>query len=189
MHLHCHLEEIILDFGPIYGFWLFSFEHYNGFLGNYPTNRKDIESQLFRRFVNDFCILDLKSPAFLSSEMENVFSKLKCGGKQRGTLLSQSGTMTNLDVVRKSSSKCIVSETECDLPSSYELTIRSKKVGVVSQNEMPYLREMYRNLYDSISYDDDFIICPSYQETKEIYFMENILGFRNGRSKMYLYMS
>lgn len=26
MHLHMHLKECILEFGPIYSFWLFSFE-------------------------------------------------------------------------------------------------------------------------------------------------------------------
>lgn len=26
MHLHCHIKECVLDFGPIYSFWLFSFE-------------------------------------------------------------------------------------------------------------------------------------------------------------------
>ena len=38
MHLHCHLKDIILDFGPVQEFWLFSFERYNGILGNQPTN-------------------------------------------------------------------------------------------------------------------------------------------------------
>lgn len=26
MHLHCHLTECVQDYGPIFGFWLFSFE-------------------------------------------------------------------------------------------------------------------------------------------------------------------
>ena len=24
MHMHCHLKEVILDYGPVYAFWLFS---------------------------------------------------------------------------------------------------------------------------------------------------------------------
>lgn len=35
IHLHCHLVDCILDFGPVYSFWLFSFERYNGILGSY----------------------------------------------------------------------------------------------------------------------------------------------------------
>ena len=26
MHLHCHIKECIFDYGPVYSFWLFSFE-------------------------------------------------------------------------------------------------------------------------------------------------------------------
>ena len=26
MHLHCHLHSVLLDYGPVFGFWLFSFE-------------------------------------------------------------------------------------------------------------------------------------------------------------------
>ena len=33
MHLHGHLKEVLLDFGPAQEFWLFSFERYNGMLG------------------------------------------------------------------------------------------------------------------------------------------------------------
>ncbi|OAD68817.1 hypothetical protein PHYBLDRAFT_66923 [Phycomyces blakesleeanus NRRL 1555(-)] len=35
MHLHFHLRETVLNFGPVYGYWLFSFERCNGILKNY----------------------------------------------------------------------------------------------------------------------------------------------------------
>lgn len=38
MHMHCHLKSVILDFGPLYAFWLFSYERYNGILGNQPSS-------------------------------------------------------------------------------------------------------------------------------------------------------
>ena len=33
MHLHLHIKEVVLNFGTVYGFWLFTYEHYNGILG------------------------------------------------------------------------------------------------------------------------------------------------------------
>ena len=33
MHLHTHITDCILDYGPVYSFWLYSFERYNGILG------------------------------------------------------------------------------------------------------------------------------------------------------------
>lgn len=51
MHLHCHLCECVLDFGPVYGFWCFSFERYNGILGSLHVNNHQIEVQLMRKFI------------------------------------------------------------------------------------------------------------------------------------------
>ena len=53
IHLHAHLAEGILDFGPISTFWLFSFERFNGLLGEEPTNNRSIEIQMLQRFIND----------------------------------------------------------------------------------------------------------------------------------------
>jgi hypothetical protein len=49
MHLHLHLKECILDYGPLYAFWCFPFERYNGMLGNFPTNLRHIEPQLMKK--------------------------------------------------------------------------------------------------------------------------------------------
>lgn len=50
-HLHGHQLECILDFGPIYAFWLFSFERYNGIFEHFHTNNRDVAAQLFRKFL------------------------------------------------------------------------------------------------------------------------------------------
>ena len=50
MHLHGHLKECVLDFGPLRSYWLFAFERYNGILENQPTNNANIEPQLMRKF-------------------------------------------------------------------------------------------------------------------------------------------
>lgn len=43
MHLHGHLVSCIRQYGPLYSFWLFSFERYNGILGNISKNERNIE--------------------------------------------------------------------------------------------------------------------------------------------------
>ena len=40
-------------------FWLFSFERFNGLLGDQPTNNCSIEVQLMQRFLNDNAHLQL----------------------------------------------------------------------------------------------------------------------------------
>ena len=34
MHLHAHLSDCVNNFGPMSSFWLFSFERFNGILGD-----------------------------------------------------------------------------------------------------------------------------------------------------------
>ena len=51
--MHAHLKEDILNFGPVYEYWLFSFERYNGILGNQPTNNRLAEPQIMQRFIGD----------------------------------------------------------------------------------------------------------------------------------------
>ena len=49
----------MLDFGPSHAFWCFPFERYNGILGSYPTNKKAVEVQFMRKFVNSQSLRDL----------------------------------------------------------------------------------------------------------------------------------
>lgn len=52
IHLHNHLKDCIEDYGPVYAFWLFSYERLNGIMGSYHTNGKNISAQLFSRFLD-----------------------------------------------------------------------------------------------------------------------------------------
>lgn len=51
LHLHLHLKQCFLDYGPAHSFWCYSFERYNGLLGSYSTNNKAVEVQIMRKFI------------------------------------------------------------------------------------------------------------------------------------------
>ena len=52
MHLHLHLDSTIEDVGPLYAYWAFSYERYNGYLKNIDTNQKDsFEMTFMKRFL------------------------------------------------------------------------------------------------------------------------------------------
>ena len=36
-NMHGHLKEAVEDYGPVFGFWLFSFERHSGILGRFVT--------------------------------------------------------------------------------------------------------------------------------------------------------
>ena len=51
MHMHAHLRECIEDFGPVYSFWCFSFEWYNGILEHMKKNWHAPEIQIMEKFT------------------------------------------------------------------------------------------------------------------------------------------
>ena len=55
MHMHMHLKDCIKDFGPVYSFWCFAFERFNGILGKYQTNNHAISIQVMRKTCHLNC--------------------------------------------------------------------------------------------------------------------------------------
>lgn len=86
MHLHCHLKECILDFGPLHGFWCFPFERYNGVLGNVPNNNRSIEAQMMNRFVTDNTLMSMPLPDTFTELRQHIPQ----GNKVVGSLLEGS---------------------------------------------------------------------------------------------------
>ena len=69
MHLHGHLVDCIKDYGSVYGFWLFSFERYNGVLGNFHNNKKNVTAQLMHQFILESQCYQLVTPALFREEL------------------------------------------------------------------------------------------------------------------------
>ena len=88
MHLHCHLKDILLDYGPVQEFWLFSFERYNGILGNQPTNNRAIEEQLMKRFIRDNMVNSFKFPQQFKDDFSSIVINEKLIGSVGETHLT-----------------------------------------------------------------------------------------------------
>lgn len=89
MHMHCHLQECVKDYGPLHGFWLFSFERFNGLLGQQPNNNRSVEVQLMDRFVRETVLASIVTP----EEFKDDFSSIFCSGPQ--TTGAVSDTLSN----------------------------------------------------------------------------------------------
>ncbi|OAD65487.1 hypothetical protein PHYBLDRAFT_176081 [Phycomyces blakesleeanus NRRL 1555(-)] len=67
-----HLHESMLNFGPVYAFWLYNFERYNGKLKNIKTNRRNgLEVTFMRVFLEKAFI-----GSFLRAYSTNLSSPL-----------------------------------------------------------------------------------------------------------------
>lgn len=76
MHLHTHIINCVLDYGPVHNFWLFSFERFNGILGDFKTNQRAVEIQLMRKFLRDQEIRDLPFPSLFQEHFRQVFQQM-----------------------------------------------------------------------------------------------------------------
>ena len=83
LHLHGHIKECMLDYGPVYSFWLFAFERLNGVLGSYHTNSRDISLQLMRRFIST---TEYGSHNWPTEFKDQFSSLLKCHQYSKGSL-------------------------------------------------------------------------------------------------------
>ena len=75
MHLLGHLKECVLDYGPIYNFWCFSFERFNGILCSFKTNNRSIEIQLMRKLLSDHFSLSASLPSEFEENFLSMFSR------------------------------------------------------------------------------------------------------------------
>lgn len=142
MHLHGHLKECVLDYGPIYNFWCFSFERYNGILSSFKTNNRCIEIQLMRKLLSDHFISSAALPnefeeyflpifsRHLMNSAENIADIVKLGPKLVNAALSSN----LLDIDWK------MLESEVHLP-------RFHKVRTLDLDDLSSLLSVYKSMY------------------------------------------
>lgn len=125
MHLHGHLADCIKDYGSVYGFWLFSFERYNGTLGNFHTNKKNVTAQLMRHFIFESQCLQLVTPDMFKDQFYSLLPV------QRNISEIHSSCLSSSDF------KFV------NIPSV-------SKFGCLTPSDYTYLTAMYSHLYNSI---------------------------------------
>lgn len=95
MHLHCHLCECVMDYGPLHSFWCFAYERYNGILGAMPNNNRSIECQLMQRFLRESQALSFPNPGEFSEDLLPLFPKIQQTGSVADTMSSIQHTATD----------------------------------------------------------------------------------------------
>lgn len=186
MHLHAHLCECIEAYGPVYTFWLFSFERYNGLLGRIPTNRKGVEKQMFRRFMKNLHVMRGSDSVALADMSHMQFLHAECAASAGATnqVGSVNATMEPtdvsdyLDLLRMSAHDFPI--VGSDWSKFRELiTCYSSKNYVLNDNEFRCLCLLYRAMYET----DDIEICPNGQKFSHFKVGNELFGSRNSRTR------
>lgn len=166
MHLHLHLKECLLDYGPVHGLWCFALERYNGVLGKYHTNNQAIEAQVMKKFLCEQQVRSLEGP----SEAEDLFCSLRV--KLSGSLLESAINNDDIFTFRA------LADID-QINSDYSITSKSMikllapiYSGTFTSNEIHQLKIMYTYIYPSknITYMSHFYESSKRCEMADEYF-------------------
>ena len=131
MHMHTHLHECIMDFGPSHGFWLFAFESYNGLIGKQSNNR----SIFMQRFI------DYHKPLLFPNKHQKEFSNLFSRQRVVGTLSEMlSKTPTTTPHSTSLGNKWTIDSLAANLPRYYSR-------GIFAQSEVESLLNLYSKMF------------------------------------------
>ena len=161
MHMHGHLADCINNYGPISSFWLFSFERYNGILGKFANNKKNIEEQLMRKFLAITHAKSFQSDLFSHIHMNPDLVE--------GVAIDDLTSMGKEHVDRLISNESYITPTlplsrvKWDDPSDVYLP---KKCMLVSldRGEVKLLASVYSILFPDLSFSLDTLpfVCKKY---------------------------
>ena len=166
LHLHLHLKDIMLDFGPSHAFWCFPFERYNGILGSYSTNMKAIEVQFMRRFLTSQSVKSLSK--FVDEELSSLLPNNTITSPAPLLADSVAIKLLNMSNCRVSSFSSIDNVVEL-LPPLHE--------NVFCAELMEQLEIIYRQLYTT-SYDIS-LLSPFYLRSNRIRLAGALIGSDN----------
>ena len=128
MHLSCHLIECIEDYGPLHGFWCFGFERFNGILGAYPNNNRDVSITMMKKVLDEIELdITVDDPDF-----QQFIAEMSSVQKIVGSL-KESAALTQDDHILKPFKEYIVPSSLIRLLSLMYRTVYGETLGTISQ--------------------------------------------------------
>ena len=126
MHLHMHLKQTLLDYGPAYASWCFTFERYNCILGSYHTNKREIEPQIMKKFSQNQALKGLDIP--LDEEFNQLllvnYRSFLCNEEKKDSLSLFNYMQNPLERISTLSTFAFKSSNDISLlPPFYESTL------------------------------------------------------------------
>lgn len=141
LHLHLHLKEVYLDFGPSHAFWCYPFERYNGILGSFPTNNKAVEIQFMRKFINSQSVQSVRCLA--DQQLLSLFPPVSADS-QVCTLSSLVSDQVNIESLLTMSSSPLTSFRS--IPT-FATQLSPIHEIVFPSDTITLLRQLYSQLY------------------------------------------
>jgi len=162
MHLHTHLVQTFKDFGPPHSTWCFAFERFNGIIGSYHTNRKEIENQLMKKFSQAQKLYNMDLP--FEDNLLSIISHRYCYEQQTNSC----STLYLMRMAQEQLSS--IANFACgsgiaSIPPYYE--------HVFTATELQWLTCIYNQLYPE---QTGLIVSPFYRMCGRIKLTGDLIG-------------
>ena len=154
MHMSCHLKDIMLDYGPVHGFWCFSFERYNGVLEAMQKSWINPEKQLMQKFLDLQIVssIDVSPSAATSSDFATLvraeITALRNTQKASGSVCQMS--YESVDIIQQlhslSGSTSYIDPQE----KPFHRVIQPLYEKCFTDEELGYLSNVYKAIYPHI---------------------------------------
>ena len=157
MHLHLHLKECMLDYGPMHSFWCFPFERYNGVFESFQKNWICPELQVMTKFFN---FQEAKSQLSLT---DACFDWLH--NEETSCQDSIQQTLADPSMLQRYSRHVFCSIEQIDATNSliYESTSKVSE-KLFSLDEVEWLRNVYFALYPLSKITQVFMVHDVFNE-------------------------
>ncbi|CAH1232939.1 Hypp536 [Branchiostoma lanceolatum] len=184
MHLHAHLKDCMEDFGPVYSFWLFSFERLNGILGDQPNNNREVELQIMRKFDKERHLLDVGEPTHFSESFSQLTSSMV-------DILKEDNRGTNDGVGvgpwgELSSYKTPLENKPWSINEKLNVQFEKGVASVLIDDDFGNVVDMYKTIYPSLP--SNTFIPRSYLKLKTIRVTGSVIGSYISRSSRSSYI-
>ena len=178
MHFHTHLIECIIDYGPVYAFWLFSFERYNGCLGSFPTNKKNIELQIMRQFHRTQYFKSEAKPDTFNEDFLSCFESLS--HTQVGSLaLSNCELDEQVYLTARTMIKGELTQGPLWLTTEDRIEVQGKqREGLVSGTHLTYLKASLKTFLRNINTDQ---VSGAFKMYQSVQYLGEIFGSTESR--------
>ena len=154
MHMVCHLRDIMLDYGPVYGYWCFSFERYNGMLESMHKSWINPEKQLLEKFidlqlVNTIDTSITEKTDFLSVTVRDI-AMLKSMTTARSSGSADQMTYESLDIIQQISSRSGPTHTIDPEEKKYHKIMQPMYEKCLTDQELQCISHTYKAIYPNI---------------------------------------
>ena len=182
MHLHLHLTDCITNYGPVYAYWCFPFERFNGVFASFQRNWASPEMQMIKKVLMYQEVVRMDVASALPPELLEFFKLNVCNSEI--TIGEGSLEQSHVDVYKlidyQSNSRCSISNIDATENVCQVISTRYEKF--LNPTEMVHITAVYNLLYPDKSISHIPMLYEKFFETQilhEVFISQHKRGKRS----------